>query len=81
MPSLTCEWIRQWPRRAIACPAVRLSSPVNGRFAPPYRPDNPQFAGNATDPREALGAVFDLSEHGLDTAVNLRKGSGATKSS
>jgi AcrR family transcriptional regulator len=76
-------WIRCEEPLAAAI-AAELGSPpdeLTARAVARYVLEIPQFVGDAADPLDALGAVFDLLEHGLAKAVKVRKGSGAAKSS
>lgn len=63
-----------------------MSRPPDDLIARPvarYILEIPQFVGDAEDPRDALNAVFDLLEHGLTKAVQIRSltAPGAAKSS
>jgi AcrR family transcriptional regulator len=76
-------WIRCEEPLAAAI-AAELGSPpddLTARAVARYVLEIPQFVGDAADPLDALGAVFDLLEHGLAKALKVRKGSGAAKSS
>lgn len=66
---------------AIATEVGRPPDDLTARAVARYVLEIPQFVGDAADPLDALGAVFDLLEHGLAKAVKVRKGSGAEKSS
>jgi AcrR family transcriptional regulator len=76
-------WIRCEEPLAAAI-ATEMGGPpddLTARAVARYVLEIPQFVGDAADPLAALGAVFDLLEHGLAKAVKVRKGSGAVKSS
>jgi len=76
-------WIRCEEPLAAAI-ATEMGGPpddLTARAVARYVLEIPQFVGDSADPIEALGAVFDLLEHGLAKAVKVRKGSGAAKSS
>ncbi len=76
-------WIRCEEPLAAAIAAEMGGPPddLTARAVARYVLEIPQFVGDSADPLEALGAVFDLLEHGLAKAVKVRKGSGAAKSS
>jgi AcrR family transcriptional regulator len=68
-------WIRCEEPLAAAI-ATELGTPpddLTARAVARYVLEIPQFVGDAADPLEALGAVFDLLEHGLAKAVEVRK--------
>jgi AcrR family transcriptional regulator len=76
-------WIRCEEPLAAAI-ATEMGGPpddLTARAVARYVLEIPQFVGDAADPLDALGAVFDLLEHGLAKAVKVRKGPGAAKSS
>jgi AcrR family transcriptional regulator len=66
---------------AIATEVDRPPDDLTARAVARYVLEIPQFVGDAADPLDALGAVFDLLEHGLAKAVKVRTGPGAAKSS
>ena len=68
---------------AIATEVGRPPDDLTARAVARYVLEIPQFVGDAADPLDALGAVFDLLEHGLTEAVSVRSrpASGAAKSS
>jgi AcrR family transcriptional regulator len=57
---------------AIATEIGRPPDDLTARAVARYVLEIPQFVGDATDPLEALTAVFDLLEHGLAKAVRVR---------
>lgn len=57
---------------AIATEIGRPPDDLTARAVARYVLEIPQFVGDATDPFEALTAVFDLLEHGLAKAVRVR---------
>jgi AcrR family transcriptional regulator len=57
---------------AIATEIGRPPDDPTARAVARYVLEIPQFVGDATDPLEALTAVFDLLEHGLAKAVRVR---------
>jgi AcrR family transcriptional regulator len=68
---------------AIATEVGRPPDDLTARAAARYVLEIPQFVGDAAHPLDALGAVFDLLEHGLTEAVSVRSrpAPGAAKSS
>jgi hypothetical protein len=68
---------------AIATEVGRPPDDLTARAVARYVLEIPQFVGDAADPLDALGAVFDLLEHGLTEAVGVRSrpALGAAKSS
>ena len=68
---------------AIATEVGRPPDDLTARAVARYVLEIPQFVGDAADPLDALGAVFDLLEHGLTEAVSVRSrpAPGAAKSS
>jgi len=68
---------------AIATEVGKPPDDLTARAVARYVLEIPQFVGDAADPLDALGAVFDLLEHGLTEAVSVRSrpAPGAAKSS
>jgi AcrR family transcriptional regulator len=68
---------------AIAAEVGKPPDDLTARAVARYVLEIPQFVGDAADPLDALGAVFDLLEHGLTNAVSVRSqpAPGAAKSS
>jgi AcrR family transcriptional regulator len=68
---------------AIATEVGKPPDDLTARAVARYVLEIPQFVGDAADPLDALGAVFDLLEHGLTNAVSVRSqpAPGAAKSS
>jgi AcrR family transcriptional regulator len=56
----------------IATEIGRRPDDLTARAVARYVLEIPQFVGDATDPLDALNAVFDLLEHGLAKAVRVR---------
>ncbi|MGB3483408.1 MAG: TetR family transcriptional regulator [Mycobacterium sp.] len=69
-------WIRcEKPlAEAVAAELGRSPDDVTARAVARYVLEIPQFVADEPQPREALDAIFDLLEHGLDhtSAVNMR---------
>ncbi|OBJ96702.1 transcriptional regulator [Mycolicibacterium fortuitum] len=73
-------WIRcEKPlSEAIATELGRPSDDITARAVARYVLEIPQFIGDESDPRNALNAIFDLLEHGLQSGAVSRTSDWAT---